>query len=250
MTSHAAVVARGMGKPCIAGCEDLSIDVAAGAVRIGDNELRAGDVITIDGGTGRVIVGSVPLVPPAIDENFGTILEWADALRRLRVRSRTPDTPADAAKAREFGAEGIGLCRTEHMFMGEDGLPVVREMILARDEDERRGVLERVLPMQQVDFEGIFEAMAGLPITIRLLDPTAARVPPDAGGGDLGRDARPNPQLHEAIRCWGRAVSTRPALPRDLRDAGAGDRARRARRPRPHRRGAARRDHASARRLH
>jgi pyruvate, orthophosphate dikinase len=170
MTSHAAVVARGMGKPCVAGCEDLSIDVAAGTVRIGEHDLRAGDVITIDGGTGRVIVGSVPLVPPSIDANFETILEWADELRRLRVRANA-DTPEDAAKAREFGAEGIGLCRTEHMFMGEDRLPVVREMILAREEDERRAALDRLLPMQQADFEGIFEAMAGLPVTIRLLDP-------------------------------------------------------------------------------
>jgi len=197
MTSHAAVVARGMGKPCIAGCEDLSIDVAAGTVRIGVDELRAGDVITIDGGTGRVIVGSVPLVPPAIDENFGTILEWADALRRLRVRANA-DTPADAVKAREFGAEGIGLCRTEHMFMGEDRLPVVREMILARDEDERRGVLERLLPMQEADFEGIFEAMAGLPVTIRLLDPPLHEFLPtmEEATSDAMRDRIR--QLHEA----------------------------------------------------
>jgi pyruvate,orthophosphate dikinase len=170
MTSHAAVVARGMGKPCVAGCEDLSIDVGAGTLRIGGHELRAGDVITIDGGTGRVIIGAVPLVPPSIDENFETILEWADDLRRLGVRANA-DTPEDAAKAREFGAEGIGLCRTEHMFMGDDRLPVVREMIMARDEEERRAVLERLLPMQQTDFEGILEAMAGLPVTIRLLDP-------------------------------------------------------------------------------
>ena len=197
MTSHAAVVARGMGKPCIAGCEDMSIDLAAGTVRIGDEELRAGDVITIDGGTGRVIVGSVPLVPPAIDENFGTILEWADALRRLGVRANA-DTPADAAKAREFGAEGIGLCRTEHMFMGDDRLPVVREMILARDEDERRGVLERLLPMQEADFEGIFEAMAGLPVTIRLLDPPLHEFLPtmEDATSDAMRDRIR--QLHEA----------------------------------------------------
>jgi pyruvate, orthophosphate dikinase len=170
MTSHAAVVARGMGKPCVAGCEDLSIDVDAGTIRLGERELSAGDVISIDGGTGRVIAGEVPLVPPAIDENFGTILEWADDLRRLRVRANA-DTPGDAAKAREFGAEGIGLCRTEHMFMAEGRLPIVREMILARDEDERRAALEKLLPMQQGDFEGIFEAMTGLPVTIRLLDP-------------------------------------------------------------------------------
>jgi len=170
MTSHAAVVARGMGKPCVAGCEALSIDHATGIVKIGEHELRAGDVITIDGGEGTVIVGPVPLVPPAIDENFGTILGWADDMRRLGVRANA-DTPGDAAKAREFGAEGIGLCRTEHMFMSEDRLPVMREMILARDEEERRAALDRLLPVQQADFEGIFEAMAGYPVTIRLLDP-------------------------------------------------------------------------------
>jgi len=170
MTSHAAVVARGMGKPCVAGCEALSIDTKKRTVTIAGNELREGETITIDGGTGAVIVGSVPLVAPAIDENFGTILGWADDFRRLRVRANA-DTPDDAAKAREFGAEGIGLCRTEHMFMAEERLPIVREMILAREEDERRAALDRLLPMQQSDFEGIFEAMAGLPVTIRLLDP-------------------------------------------------------------------------------
>ena len=170
MTSHAAVVARGMGKPCVAGCEGLSIDHKARTVRLGEHELREGDVITIDGGTGEVIVGPVPLVPPAIDENFETILGWADGLRRLRVRANA-DTPSDAAKAREFGAEGIGLCRTEHMFMAEERLQIVRDMVLAREEDERRAALDRLLPMQQADFEGIFEAMAGLPVTIRLLDP-------------------------------------------------------------------------------
>jgi pyruvate, orthophosphate dikinase len=170
MTSHAAVVARGMGKPCVAGCEGLSIDLKARTIKLGERELREGDTITIDGGRGTVIVGTVPLVPPAIDENIATILGWADDFRRLKVRANA-DTPEDAAKAREFGAEGIGLCRTEHMFMAEDRLPIVREMILAREEDERRAALDRLLPMQQSDFEGIFEAMAGLPVTIRLLDP-------------------------------------------------------------------------------
>jgi pyruvate,orthophosphate dikinase len=170
MTSHAAVVARGMGKPCVAGCEDLDIDTGAKTVRIGGNQLREGDVITIDGGTGRVIVGEVPLVPPAINEDFETILDWADELRRLNVRANA-DNADDAAKAREFGAQGIGLCRTEHMFFGEERLPVVQEMILARDESGRRDALDRLLPFQQSDFEAIFEAMAGLPVTIRLLDP-------------------------------------------------------------------------------
>ncbi len=170
MTSHAAVVARGMGKPCVAGCEGLTIDADARTLTIGGQKLSEGDVITIDGGTGRVIVGSVDLVPPQINEDFETILGWADDLRRLKVRANA-DTPEDAAKAREFGAQGIGLCRTEHMFMAEDRLPVVREMIMASGEDERRAALDKLLPHQQGDFEGIFEAMAGLPVTIRLLDP-------------------------------------------------------------------------------
>jgi pyruvate, orthophosphate dikinase len=170
MTSHAAVVARGMGKPCVAGCEGLDIDAGTGTVRIGGRELHEGDTITIDGGTGRVIVGEVQLVPPQINEDFETILEWADEVRRLRVRANA-DTPEDAAKAREFGAQGIGLCRTEHMFFGEERLPVVQEMILASDEQGRRAALDRLLPFQQSDFEAIFEAMAGLPVTIRLLDP-------------------------------------------------------------------------------
>ncbi len=197
MTSHAAVVARGMGKPCVAGCEGLSIDYATGVVTLGKHELRAGDVITIDGGSGSVIIGAVPLVPPAIDENFGTILGWADDFRRLRVRANA-DTPADAAKAREFGAEGIGLCRTEHMFMAEDRLPIVREMILAADDEERRGALGRLLPMQQADFEGIFEAMAGLPVTIRLLDPPLHEfLPPlEEATSDAMRERIR--QLHEA----------------------------------------------------
>jgi pyruvate, orthophosphate dikinase len=170
MTSHAAVVARGMGKPCVAGCEGLTIDPEQRTLAIGGHQLAEGDVITIDGGTGRVVIGAVDLVPPQINEDFETILGWADELRRLKVRANA-DTPEDAAKAREFGAQGIGLCRTEHMFMAEDRLPVVREMIMATGEDERRGALDRLLPHQQSDFEGIFEAMAGLPVTIRLLDP-------------------------------------------------------------------------------
>jgi pyruvate,orthophosphate dikinase len=170
MTSHAAVVARGMGIPCVAGCEALTLDTAANTASIAGHVLHEGDEITIDGGTGRIIIGPVELVPPRINEDFQTILEWADELRRLRVRANA-DTPEDAAKAREFGAQGIGLCRTEHMFMAQDRLPVVQEMIMALGEEERRDALDRLLPVQQSDFEGIFEAMAGLPVTIRLLDP-------------------------------------------------------------------------------
>ena len=170
MTSHAAVVARGMGKPCVAGCDALSLDLKARVARIGEHELREGDQLTIDGGTGRVIVGPVRLVPPQINEDFQTVLGWADDVRQLKVRANA-DTPEDAVRAREFGAQGIGLCRTEHMFFGDERLPVVQEMIMARDEQGRRSALDRLLPMQQSDFEGIFEAMAGLPVTIRLLDP-------------------------------------------------------------------------------
>jgi pyruvate,orthophosphate dikinase len=197
MTSHAAVVARGMGKPCVAGCEALSIDTGARTVRIGDLELNEGDQLTIDGGTGRVIVGSVPLVPPAIDENFGTILGWADESRRLRVRANA-DTPEDASKAREFGAEGIGLCRTEHMFMAADRLPVVQEMILASDEKARRSALDRLLPVQQGDFEAIFEAMAGFPVTIRLLDPPLHEFLPSVVEATSDAMRRRIEQLHEA----------------------------------------------------
>jgi pyruvate,orthophosphate dikinase len=170
MTSHAAVVARGMGKPCVAGCEALSVDTDAKRASLNGHDLGEGDLLTIDGGTGRVILGSVPLVPPQINEDLETILGWADDMRRLKVRANA-DTPEDAAKAREFGAQGIGLCRTEHMFMADDRLPLVRDMIMASTEEERRRALEKLLPLQQGDFEGIFEAMAGLPVTIRLLDP-------------------------------------------------------------------------------
>jgi pyruvate,orthophosphate dikinase len=169
LTSHAAVVARGMGTPCVTGCEALHVDVRAKTARLAGHELKEGDIITIDGGTGEVIVGSVPLVPPRINDDFSAVLEWADGIRRLKVRTNA-DTPADAAKAREFGAEGIGLCRTEHMFADADRLELMREMILAADEEGRRSALDRLLPIQQADFEGIFEAMAGLPVTIRLLD--------------------------------------------------------------------------------
>jgi pyruvate,orthophosphate dikinase len=170
MTSHAAVVARGMGKPCVAGCEGLEIDIEARTLRIAGHDLREGETITIDGGTGRVIIGAVALVPPQINEDFETVLGWSDEVRRLKVRANA-DNAEDSLKAREFGAQGIGLCRTEHMFFGDERLPVVQEMILAADEDGRRAALDRLLPFQQSDFEAIFEAMAGLPVTIRLLDP-------------------------------------------------------------------------------
>src|SRR6476469_4482701 len=168
LTSHAAVVARGEGIPCVTGCDALQVD--PGLAQLNGHELHEGDQITIDGATGAVILGAVRLVPPQINEDFQTVLEWADAVRRLKVRANA-DTPEDAAKARELGAQGIGLCRTEHMFNAEERLPVVREMIMASNEEDRRAALDLLLPIQQADFEGIFEAMAGLPVTIRLLDP-------------------------------------------------------------------------------
>ena len=197
MTSHAAVVARGMGKPCVAGCEGLSIDLAAKIVHIGHHELHEGDTITVDGGTGRVIVGEVALVPPQINEDFETILEWADEVRRMSVRANA-DNPEDAAKAREFGAQGIGLCRTEHMFFGEERLPVVQEMILASDEAGRRAALDRLLPFQQADFEAIFEVMAGLPVTIRLLDPPLHEFLPPLGQATDERMRQRIKVLHES----------------------------------------------------
>jgi pyruvate,orthophosphate dikinase len=197
MTSHAAVVARGMGKPCVTGCEGLSIDLDARTIKVGDQTLSEGDMLTIDGGTGAVIVGQVPLVAPEVNDDLETILGWGDEHRTLKVRANA-DTPEDAAKAREFGAEGIGLCRTEHMFMAEDRLPVVREMILADSEEGRRKALDRLLPMQQGDFEAIFEAMAGLPVTIRLLDPPLHEfLPPPEQAADE-RTRRRIKQLQES----------------------------------------------------
>ena len=195
MTSHAAVVARGMGKPCVAGCDDLSLE--GGKATIGGRVLDEGDVITIDGGTGRVFIGEVPLVPPQINDDFETILGWADALRRLKVRANA-DTPEDATRAREFGAQGIGLCRTEHMFFGAERLPVMQEMILADSESGRRSALDRLLPFQQSDFEGIFEAMAGLPVTIRLLDPPLHEFLPDEAEATDEKLRRRIRALHES----------------------------------------------------
>ena len=171
MTSHAAVVARGMGKPCIVGCDGVGrIDFEHRHVTIGSEIVPEGGVISIDGTTGRVFHGAVSLVAPNANEDLEAVLGWADVARRLRIRANA-DTPEDAARAREFGAEGIGLVRTEHMFFGEERLPVMQQMILADDEHGRREALDRLLPFQQSDFEGILEAMAGLPVTIRLLDP-------------------------------------------------------------------------------
>ena len=178
MTSHAAVVARGMGKPCVCGVEALQIDAAERRFAINGTTVSEGDEISIDGSRGLVINGAVPLVPPQMTDDFAAVTAWADDARRLGVRANA-DTPEDARRAREFGAQGIGLCRTEHMFFGDDRLPVMREMILARDEAGRRAALDRLLPFQQSDFEGILAAMDGQPVTIRLLDPPLHEFLPD-----------------------------------------------------------------------
>ncbi|MEW5898540.1 MAG: pyruvate, phosphate dikinase [Bacillota bacterium] len=179
MTSHAAVVARGMGQPCVCGCEAIRIDYDAGEFRVNSLVVKKGDVISIDGATGQVILGEVPLIDPELSPEFRQLLEWADEIRTLGVRANA-DTPADAAKAREFGAEGIGLTRTEHMFMAPDRVPIVQEMIMAADLEERRRALDKLLPMQQGDFYGILKAMEGLPVTIRLLDPPLHEFLPNA----------------------------------------------------------------------
>jgi len=170
MTSHAAVVARGMGRPCVSGAGALSIVLHGRVARVAGRELREGDRLTIDGSTGEVMLGEVPTVQPELGGDFGTLMGWADEVRRLRVRANA-ETPADCRTARDFGAEGVGLCRTEHMFFDADRIAAVRQMILAEDEAGRRAALERLLPAQRDDFRGIFEVMAGLPVTVRLLDP-------------------------------------------------------------------------------
>jgi pyruvate,orthophosphate dikinase len=170
MTSHAAVVARGMGKPCVSGAGSLRVDYQAQTMSIAGKVLKKGDVVTIDGSTGQVLLGEVPMLQPELSGEFATLMGWADAVRRLKVRTNA-ETPADARVAVKFGAEGIGLCRTEHMFFDEDRIVAVREMILADDEKGRRAALAKLLPMQRSDFVELFEIMAGLPVTIRLLDP-------------------------------------------------------------------------------
>ncbi len=249
MTSHAAVVARGMGKPCVAGCEELSLDERAGTATIGSQTLREGDIVTIDGGTGRVFIGAVPLVPPQPGEDFETVLGWADELRRLRVRANA-DTPEDAARAREFGAEGIGLCRTEHMFFGDERLPVVQEMILA---DERGCAARGARPAPAVPavrlrghLRGDGRAAGDDPAARS----TAARVPAARGAGDRRPDACADPRAarvepdarHEGL-------PARPDVPRDLRDADPGDREGGTGGSRAAFRGSAGRGHASAGRL-
>ncbi len=170
MTSHAAVVARGMGRPCVSGAGSIAIDAKAKVMRVAGREVREGDTVTIDGSTGEVMAGEVATIQPELAGDFGTLMEWADEVRRLKVRANA-ETPADCQVARDFGAEGVGLCRTEHMFFDGSRITAVRQMILAEDEAGRRAALDRLLPEQRSDFAAIFEVMAGLPVTVRLLDP-------------------------------------------------------------------------------
>ena len=170
MTSHAAVVARQMGKTCVAGCETIEVDEATNRFMVGGRVFREGDFISLNGSTGEVILGQVPLIAPKMSGSFGTLMSWADGIRRLKVRANA-DTPRDARVARDFGAQGIGLCRTEHMFFAEDRIPLMREMILARTREEREAALLRLLPLQKEDFKGLYREMKGYPVTIRLLDP-------------------------------------------------------------------------------
>ncbi len=206
MTSHAAVVARGMGKPCVAGAGTLRVDYRAQTVTAGGKTLKRGDILTIDGSTGQVLVGEVPMREPELAGEFGTLMKWADAARKLKVRANA-DTPADARSALRFGAEGIGLCRTEHMFFDEDRIRAVREMILAEDEKARRAALAKLLPMQRADFVELFKIMGDLPVTIRLLDPPLHEFLPhgekeiaevaDAMGADARKLADRARELHE-----------------------------------------------------
>ncbi len=206
MTSHAAVVARGMGKPCVAGAQGIKIDPIGKTLTIGDRVIAEGEVITLDGSTGKVYGEALDLIPPQINEDFSRVVEWADEVRRLGVRANA-DNFEDASKARELGAEGIGLCRTEHMFMAQDRLPAVRKMILAESPEQRSAALAEILPMQQVDFEGIFTAMKGLPVTVRLLDPPLHEFLPNLVEQSL-LVQRLELQGGDAQTCWPRRKQT------------------------------------------
>ena len=206
MTSHAAVVARGMGRPCVSGAGEIRIDEAAGVFMVRGRTIRAGDVITVDGSRGDVLAGAVQMIEPELTGDFATLMGWADGFRRLRIRANA-ETPLDARTARQFGAEGIGLCRTEHMFFDEQRIQAVREMILADDEIGRRAALQKILPMQRADFVELFTIMEGLPVTIRLLDPPLHEFLPQteadvrevalAGGLDADKLWRRVRDLHE-----------------------------------------------------
>ena len=230
MTSHAAVVARGMGRPCVAGAGGITVDYNAQALAAGGQTVRAGETITLDGASGEVFIGSVPMIEPKLSGDFATLMEWADEVRRLRVRANA-ETPLDAETARRFGAEGIGLCRTEHMFFDPDRIGAVRQMIMAETERGRREALARLLPFQRKDFVELFRIMAGLPITIRLLDPPLHEFLPhtEADIAEVARALGTDPGGDEAARggpLRGQPDARPPRLPprhhlpRDLRDAG------------------------------
>lgn len=178
MTSHAAVVARGMGKPCVCGCESIKIDTDEKCFRVGNSIIHEGEIITVDGATGGVMIGEIPMIEPTLSDEFEKLLQWANDIKRLQVRANA-DTPEDAARARSFGAEGIGLCRTEHMFMAQERLPAVQEMIMAENQEDRETALSKLLPFQREDFYGILKAMSPYPVTIRLLDPPLHEFLPD-----------------------------------------------------------------------
>ncbi|HEX5145745.1 MAG TPA: pyruvate, phosphate dikinase [Conexibacter sp.] len=209
--SHAALVARGMGRPCVCGASELEIDVAAETVKVGDVVLRRGDPIAIDGSAGTVTLDDVPLVQARWSREFETVLGWCDELRRLGVRANA-DTPEDATRAREYGAQGIGLCRTEHMFMTADRQPKMRAMIMADDEPARRAALAELLPLQQQDFEGLFEAMAGEPVTIRLLDPPLHEFLPHRGEVERELEHGPTPELERTLERVQALEETNPML--------------------------------------
>ena len=198
MTSHAAVVARGMGKPCVSGAGQLRIDYAKGTLSIGPTTLKAGDFVTIDGGNGQVLLGEIKMQKPELSGEFATLMGWADKVRRLKVRANA-ETPEDARTAREFGAEGIGLCRTEHMFFDEGRIQAVREMILAQDDKGRRAALAKLLPVQRQDFVQLFTIMSGLPVTIRLLDPPLHEFLPQ-GDKEIGEVASALGVTPDALR--------------------------------------------------
>ena len=198
MTSHAAVVARGMGKPCVSGAGQIRIDYAKGTLSIGPTTLKAGDFVTIDGGNGQVLLGEIKMQKPELSGEFATLMGWADKVRRLKVRANA-ETPEDARTAREFGAEGIGLCRTEHMFFDEGRIQAVREMILAQDDKGRRAALAKLLPVQRQDFVQLFTIMSGLPVTIRLLDPPLHEFLPQ-GDREIGEVAAALGVTPDALR--------------------------------------------------
>ena len=233
MTSHAAVVARGMGRPCVAGAGGLSVDYGAQTLSAGGKTVHAGETITLDGAAGEVFVGTVAMVEPAMSDDFATLMGWADKARTMGVRANA-ETPLDAETAKKFGADGIGLCRTEHMFFDPERISAVRQMIMASDEAGRRAALALLLPFQRADFHELFLIMGDLPVTIRLLDPPLHEFLPHAdaeledGGARAGRQHR-----GDAAAGGGTGGSQPDAGPSrlpaggdlsgDLRDAGAGD---------------------------